>query len=232
MVDNPNDIMEGSYNLIVTAFDGKFSAQAKVSINCKNITRSSLRFQRFKYFTKVKENSNVAKNLIRLTVIGDEKNDHLHFRILNTNSNMFKILPSSGLIRTTDIPFDREKKSHYLLIVEVKSLSNSNRVDHCQVEVLVEDENDNIPLFVNLPYYFAVNSHSSQLDDPIGKVQAIDLDVGQNGLVNFSILSGDDKNLFRIDSEKGYIYLARKFESFDQMDFNLVIEASEGGNFN
>ena len=228
-VDQPNLITTDTYNLVATAFDGKFTAQTKVTVVCKNITRTSLRFRSSKFFAKVTENINVAKNVTRLTVIGDRKNDHLYFSILNADSSMFRILSSSGLIRTTGIPFDREKKNLYLLIVEVKSLSNPNRIDHCQVEVRVEDVNDNAPLFVNLPYYFALGTQSYQIDDTIGKVQAIDHDVGQNGYIIYSIISGDNKNLFKINPENGQISVTRALDELDQTEYNLTVQASDSG---
>lgn len=93
----------------------------------------------------------------------------------------------------------------------------------------MDDINDNRPIFVGLPYYF-VFSMESPSGTQVGKIQAIDLDIGDNAFVTYSLLSGDPKTLFNINSETGQISLSRKVDPLsDLMTYHLIVKATDFG---
>lgn len=230
-VSNADSLSEGLYQLHATVSDGKHSAQAVVMIESKPLPKSSLHFQRSKIIGHVLENSTEPKVVLHLPVVGTSIREHLHFSILTDNSDakLFQVNPTSGTVRSVGVPLDREKKAEHLLILEVRNIFHPKRIDHCMLNIIVDDLNDNEPLFVNQTYSLIVKSNFP-INEPIGRVQATDLDYGPNGFVNYHILSGDTKRLFSINPEMGYISLIRPIDlTKDELNYTLTLEAIDAG---
>lgn len=101
-----------------TVSDGQFASSTTVNVFVESIPKVGLRFAREKYFASVEENSTKIEDIAMVQVIGSELNEHMTFKILNP-TDMFRIKETSGVIQTTGIPFDREEKDNYILVVEV-----------------------------------------------------------------------------------------------------------------
>jgi len=200
-----------------------------VSITAEQIPRSSLHFTHEKFAGIITENTASVKTILMPTIEGNKLNEHLSFRILNPTS-LFRIARTSGAILSRGIPIDREDKSRYELAIEVRSMFVKTRVAHALVVIHVEDVNDNKPLFVGQPYYFVFNN-DYESGAPVGRVQAIDLDVGYNGMVTYSIVSGDANKLFAINPDSGHISMARSANpANDPLNYILLISAKDSGN--
>jgi protocadherin Fat 1/2/3 len=164
------DKIKSFYKLHVRVSDGKYSTIAYVYIKVENSENSGLVFQKAIYENSVAENSTKTQVVCVVNVLGTMLNEHVEFRILNP-TDMFKIGITSGAIETTGKRFDREEKDNYELIIEARSQvgglsGNENpRIAHGIVNITISDENDNCPIFVNLPYYAVVS-----VDDPKGSV--------------------------------------------------------------
>lgn len=161
------DKIKSFYKLHVRVSDGKYSTIAYVYVKVENSENSGLVFQKAIYESSVVENSTKIQTVCVMNVLGAALNEHIEFRILNP-TDMFKIGLTSGAVETTGNRFDREEKDNYELIVEAKSQmgeSQNPRIAHGIVNITISDENDNCPLFVNLPYYAVVS-----VDDPKGSV--------------------------------------------------------------
>ena len=117
------------------------------------------------------------------------------------------------------------------MVIEVRSVFVKTRVAHALVEIIVDDINDNKPVFVGLPYYF-VFGNDFQAGTQIGRVQAIDLDVGFNGMVTYSAVSGDPNQLFTLNPVSGHISMARSTNAAnDPLNYSLLISAKDSGNY-
>lgn len=235
---NPNDgtivttrhveKMKSFYKLHVRVSDGKYSTISYVYVKVENSENSGLVFQKPVYENSVVENSTRVQTVCIVNVLGTALNEHVEFRILNP-TDMFKIGLTSGAIETTGQRFDREEKDNYELIVEAKSQMGENqtpRIAHVVVKVSISDENDNCPIFVNLPYYAVVS-----VDDPKGsviiKVQAIDLDAHENGEVRYEMKKGHGE-LFKVDRKTGEVILKQTLEGHNK-EYQLLISAFDGG---
>lgn len=231
-VVDPTTISESSYQLHASVSDGKYIAQTLIVIEGKRLPRSSLHFERAKFTGHIMENDSRQNRVImHLPVIGAKIKEHLIFTILTSNaqSEMFDLVPTSGILRSKGLPLDREERSEYRLVVQVKSVFHPKRLDHCEVHILIDDINDNAPMFINRSYYFESNGKSWK-DDAVGKVTAIDHDAGPNGYVSYSIISGDPRKLFTINSDTGYIYMSRVLDTtIDELNYDLVVSASDAG---
>lgn len=165
------DKIKSYYKLHVRVSDGKYSNIAYVYIRVENSENSGLVFQKSIYENSVAENSTKMQIVCVVNVLGTVLNEHVEFRILNP-TDMFKIGLTSGAIETTGKRFDREEKDNYELIIEARSQQQivsseiqNPRIAHGIVNITISDENDNCPIFVNLPYYAVVS-----VDDPKGSV--------------------------------------------------------------
>lgn len=216
------------YKLHVRVSDGKYSTISYVYVNVENSENSGLVFQKPMYENSVAENSTKIQTVCIVNVLGTALNEHVEFKILNP-TDMFKIGLTSGAIETTGKRFDREERDNYELIVEAKSQmgeTQNPRIAHVVVKVSISDENDNCPIFVNLPYYAVVS-----VDDPKGsviiKVQAIDLDAHENGEVRYEMKKGHGE-LFKVDRKTGEISLKQTLEGHNK-EYQLLISAFDGG---
>lgn len=222
------DKIKSFYKLHVRVSDGKYSTISYVYVNVENSENSGLVFQKPVYENSVAENSTKTQTVCIVNVLGTALNEHVEFRILNP-TDMFKIGLTSGAIETTGQRFDREEKDNYELIVEAKSQMGENqspRIAHVVVKVSISDENDNCPIFVNLPYYAVVS-----VDDPRGsviiKVHAIDLDAHENGEVRYEMKKGHGE-LFRVERKTGEVILKQTLEGHNK-EYQLLISAFDGG---
>ncbi|XP_026535722.1 protocadherin Fat 3 isoform X4 [Notechis scutatus] len=222
-----NSLSKDHYMLIVKVSDGKFYSSAIVTIMVKEAMDSGLHFTQGHYSTSILENSTNVTKVAVVNAIGNRLNEPLKYSILNPG-NKFKIKPTLGLIQTVGLPFDREEQELYELVVEASRELDHLRVARVVVRVLIEDINDNAPVFVGLPYYAAVQVEA----DPgtlIYRVRAIDKDKGANGDVSY--LLKEDYGHFEIDSRSGSITLKAPFNSdLSNIEYLIIVIAKDGGN--
>ncbi|XP_065207257.1 fat-like cadherin-related tumor suppressor homolog isoform X3 [Planococcus citri] len=216
------------HKLKVTVTDGLFTSECIVNVKWEKSEDSGLVFQRSIYYGVVQENQTKITTVVVVNVIGSVLNENLVFSILNP-TNYFVIGKTSGVIRTTGVPFDRETQEYHQLIVQARSDDTergNSRVAHVPVNITVLDENDNSPMFVNLPYY-AVVSVDAEKGAVITRVHAVDLDKGENGEVRYELIKGHGE-LFRVDRKTGDVTLKQMLEGHNK-EYQLIIAAYDGG---
>ncbi|XP_050442855.1 fat-like cadherin-related tumor suppressor homolog isoform X2 [Adelges cooleyi] len=224
-------IKSSPHSLMVSVTDGKYSSQSTVNIIWYRSEDSSLKFQKSVYYATATENDTKVRFLCAVTVVGAHLNEHLLFSISNP-SKYFQIGPTTGIVSTAGIAFDREVREMYQIIVQAKSMDADNelRIAHVPVNVTILDINDNAPMFVNLPYY-AVVSIDAKKDDLVTKVHAVDLDQGENAAVRYELTKGPGE-LFRVSRSTGEIFLRHNLESQNNgrsNEYKLTIAAFDGG---
>nr|CAH8854004.1 unnamed protein product [Trichobilharzia regenti] len=164
----------------------------------------------------------------------------------------FTIDKITGIIRSRQ-SLDREEKSHYAFRVLVKDtrmrlteVSNSLSGSHgnsinsplpmnirytgtTTVTVIVDDVNDNWPVFIS-PNSTA-NTLAIAIDQKVtgyklAYIQAYDKDDGENGLIRYSILAGNNYGLFGLDSTSGLLYLSNPINQKDSNKDNMLHNSS------
>ncbi|KAE8629739.1 hypothetical protein XENTR_v10000576 [Xenopus tropicalis] len=218
--------LRSRYELTIRASDGRFSSLTSVKINVKESKESSLKFTQRSYSATVLENATKVKTLTIISPLGSRINEPLFFHILNPDPR-FKISPTSGVLSTTGIPFDREEEDLFELVVEVSDEQKPPTVAHVLVQVTVEDVNDNNPVFVNLPYYAMV-----QIDAPEGHlirhVTAVDRDIGKNGEITYYLKEHSQQ--FQI-GPSGEIKLKKQFDpDSSNKEYFITVVAKDSGN--
>ncbi|XP_058484035.1 protocadherin Fat 3 [Solea solea] len=224
-VISPN-LSKDTYRFNVKVWDGRFSSMASVTVLVRETIDSGLLFTLPVYSASVPENAPDVAMVTVVNTVGHRLNEPLKYTLLNPGGR-FIIRPTCGVVLTTGVPFDREERESYELVVEVNREDEILRVARVMVQVQVEDANDNAPEFVNLPYYAAVQVEAEPGSD-IFRVSAMDRDDGVNGEVTYS-LKEQHRN-FQVNRVTGELSLKRTFEAdLSNAEYKLVVVATDGG---
>ncbi|XP_067054992.1 protocadherin Fat 4-like [Acropora muricata] len=206
----------------------------QVLINVSDINDHRPVFSQHHYFVAVKEQQQ-AQVILNLMVTDRDIgiNAAFFYSILSGNSgNMFHIDSFNGALSTT-APLDREKEDSYILLVRVSdSLGNQSYgivfYDSAVIEVIVEDSNDNSPVF-NLSLYSVQIYENVTTGSAILQLSAQDQDVKTS--LQYSIVSGNSLERFFIDAYSGVLYVKNPIDRDppkNENAFLLTVMANDG----
>lgn len=213
------------YQLGVLASDGLFKDTATVRINTTNLTISDLEFEQKVYLASIAENQKTVHVLTALTTTGCYLNEPLSYSLLNPMGK-FSLSQTSGVLETTGVPFDREERDVYDLLVMVQDTRTPPRTATAQVKIFVDDVNDNSPQFLNLPFAMTI-PESAEPGDVLYQVTAVDRDLGENASIMYSL--EEDYGLFRIDPDVGDVSLQRPLDFETLNKYVLTVAAVDEG---
>ncbi|XP_051766320.1 protocadherin gamma-C5-like isoform X24 [Ctenopharyngodon idella] len=128
-------------------------------------------------------------------------------------------------------PLDREKKPMHQLMLTALDGGNPVRSGTSQINVTVLDNNDNNPVFEKNVYKIAIAENTKQ-GTTFLKVEAKDLDEGQNGEIKYSLgehTSDALRSLFHIDEKTGEIFLNGELDYEITPMYNIEIRARDRG---
>uniref|UniRef100_A0AAR2L2E2 FAT atypical cadherin 1a n=1 Tax=Pygocentrus nattereri TaxID=42514 RepID=A0AAR2L2E2_PYGNA len=121
-------------------------------------------------------------------------------------------------------PLDRETADHYTLNVTVYDLGLPQKSSSRLLDVKVTDANDNSPQFLQDSYSLEI-SENTAVGAEIIQVEAKDKDLGENGVIRYSILADTDQ--FAIDEETGVVTVKKPLDREVQSGFVLRIAARD-----
>lgn len=213
------------YQLGVEASDALFKDTATIQINTTNLTVSDLKFEQKVYLASIAENKKSVQVLTALKTTGCYLNEPLSYTLLNPMGK-FSLSQTSGILETTGVPFDREERDVYDLVVMVQDRRTMPRTATTQVKIFIDDVNDNSPQFLNLPFAMTIPD-SADPGDVLYQVTAVDRDIGENASILYSL--EEDFGLFRIDPDVGDISLQRPLDFETLNKYILTVVAIDGG---
>ena len=186
-VNNASVLYEGVFYLTVSVSDGNFTDQATVDIDCKPLPVSDLKFSQARYNASVLEGASTASDIAEVRAVGYSIGETITYSIV-TASDFFVISESTGIVSTlSGREFDRETVDRYEIVVQARDGGNPMpRVAQSVVLVEVDDVNDNAPKFTEESYFFVVKK-SVDVGASVGKVEAHDSDIGNNGEIKYVI---------------------------------------------
>ncbi|ESO87059.1 hypothetical protein LOTGIDRAFT_229249 [Lottia gigantea] len=123
----------------------------------------------------------------------------------------FHINSVTGVIRA-EIVYDREQVDSYLLQLVARDRGDPPLQSTRFLTVKILDVNDNVPMFpmsngVVLPYKFSLSEGLVTKGTSIGVVKATDLDLDEYSKIYYTIVAGNEKNWFNLDSNTGNLTL-------------------------
>ncbi|XP_053063248.1 cadherin-23 isoform X6 [Acinonyx jubatus] len=156
-------------------------------------------------------------------------NSVLSYYITEGNEDMtFRMDRISGEIATRPAPPDRERQGFYHLAVTVEDEGTPTLSATTHVYVTIVDENDNAPVFQQPHYEILLDEGPDTINASLITIQALDLDEGPNGTVNYAIVAGNIINTFRIDRHTGIISAAKELDyEISHGRYTLMVTATD-----
>ncbi|XP_063231568.1 DE-cadherin [Bacillus rossius redtenbacheri] len=140
----------------------------------------------------------------------------------------FKIDPNTGVI-TTQTVFDRDEpyrdKAEYL-VIRATDNGRPQLDDVCNMKVVIEDINDNFPVFDKVSYLESM-PQDTPTNREVMRISATDIDDGENSRVTYSL--EDNPGYFRIDSSTGVIFLDKPIDKDPGYMFRMTGRAEDHG---
>ncbi|XP_035482204.2 protocadherin-16 [Scophthalmus maximus] len=136
----------------------------------------------------------------------------------------FGIHRYSGGVSLT-APLDFEEKTWYTVTVRA---TDSQHQTEANITILVEDINDNAPVFTHDLYQVTLPEHTPP-GSAVVTVTATDRDSGDNGKITYRVMSSTQEG-FYVDPNNGTLFISHRAE-FDpeRPSVSVVIEARDGG---
>uniref|UniRef100_A0A671L952 Protocadherin-16 n=1 Tax=Sinocyclocheilus anshuiensis TaxID=1608454 RepID=A0A671L952_9TELE len=174
---------------------------------------------------RVPENTLIGTVITQVTGNDVDSGPALSYSLLldSDTQGKFGIHRYGGGVSLT-APLDFEDRTWYTLTI---SSSDSKQQSYANLTVLVEDVNDNAPVFSQDLYELTLAEHLPAGSSVI-TVTATDKDSGENGRITYRVVS--TKDMFYIDPSNGTLFIKQKVEFDSQRPSVLVvIEASDSG---
>ncbi|XP_035824401.1 protocadherin Fat 4 [Aplysia californica] len=214
-----------SVTLTVKAVVGGRSSTVKVDVNILDVNDEGPMFSPANYKFTVLEDTPVGSFIGQVNAIDKDSgsNGVVKYTLLDTgSSHQFSVESITGQISTM-AALDREVQGSVTLTVSAADLGSNSRSATAVVNIDIVDVNDNAPMFTAVKYMFQV-SDPAPVGFIIGTVSAIDGDMGDNGMVTYSLRNGTDQ--FDINAHTGQITLVSALTS---ADVTFIVRATDNG---
>ncbi|XP_068225068.1 protein dachsous-like, partial [Palaemon carinicauda] len=149
------------------------------------------------------------------------------YTILSGNKfGTFDINKTTGQVFTVR-EVDYEKVTEYILEVKAEDSTAINpQSSIIKVEIEIQDENDQSPVFEDDPITFSI-IESTAIGTPVYNFTATDLDSGDNGYIQYSLAQQTPKNAFKLDATTGLLTLMAPLDYEEHREYTLVVTASD-----
>lgn len=187
-------------------------------VGCKDISPS------------IKEESSLGTFVTKIKAHDSDIQDRIEYSFVVPSNERpkFKIDKFTGEIITNHI-FDRDEpireKEAY---ITVRATDNGRPAldDVCTFKVIIEDINDNPPVF-DKSKYNEFMTEDKQVGKEVMRITATDLDDGDNSVVMYELLTnkGNHHKYFRIDPKSGVVYLEKPIDKKPGSTYTINIRA-------
>uniref|UniRef100_A0A8C3SVN3 FAT atypical cadherin 4 n=1 Tax=Chelydra serpentina TaxID=8475 RepID=A0A8C3SVN3_CHESE len=185
----PLDINAGSYQVEILASDmgvPQRSSSFILTVSVHDVNDNPPVFDQLSYEVTISESEPVNSRFFKVQASDRDSgaNGEVAYSIIEGNSgDAFGIFPDGQLYIKSEL--DRELQERYILLVVASDRAVEPLSATVNVTIILEDVNDNRPLFnsTNYVFYFEEEQNGGS---SVGKISAVDKDFGQNGEVRYS----------------------------------------------
>ncbi|XP_016108572.1 cadherin-6-like isoform X2 [Sinocyclocheilus grahami] len=143
----------------------------------------------------------------------------------------FSVEPNTGIIRTALGPsdMDRELREHYQVVIEAKDMAGQKGglTGSTTVNISLTDVNDNPPRFTQSIYQISV-PELTKVGSSVGRIRAVDADVGRNAEMDYTVVGGDVLDVFDISTDRntqeGILSLKKPLDYEKKKSYTLQIQ--------
>lgn len=144
------------------------------------------------------------------------------------SKSFFSLNAITGVI-TTAQKLDREKMDRHYFQVSAKDQGDPPLESYMDLTIIVDDVNDNPPIFESSSYAKSI-PEDTDVGDPVIEVRATDDDDGKNSKITYSLQNGASPNsAFVIDARTGVITVQHKLDREKVDLYNLKVKAEDQG---
>ncbi|XP_051991493.1 cadherin-8-like isoform X1 [Xyrauchen texanus] len=204
-------------------------------IKVQDINDNPPQFTEGPYKGSVPEMSQVGASVTRVTATDADdpvygNSAKLVYSILE-GQPYFSIDQSTAIIRVALAGMDREMREEYLVVIQAKDMGGhmGGLSGTTTVTVTLTDINDNPPKFTKGSYEFNIPEDLG-IGRPGGRVKANDRDIGENAKSTYSIIGGDERDVFEIvndaQTQEGILRLKKPLDFESKKFYNLTVVAT------
>ncbi|KAM4834243.1 protocadherin-10 isoform 1-T1 [Thomomys bottae] len=237
-----------AYTLTVVARDGGAPALAtsrSIRVRVADVNDNAPRFSQPLYDVHVTENNVPGAYIYAVSATDRDEgaNARLAYAILESQiqgmsvATYVSVNAENGYLYALR-SFDYEQLKAFSFQVEARDAGSPQALaGNATVRILVVDQNDNAPAIVaplpgrnGTPAREAL-PRSAEPGYLVTRVAAVDADDGDNARLTYSLLRGNELNLFRLDWRTGELRTARRVPAKrdPQRPFELVVEVRDHG---
>ncbi|XP_065157447.1 cadherin-89D isoform X2 [Atheta coriaria] len=207
---------------------------ARVEVEVMDLNDNLPEFEADIYNISIVENLPNGFSVLQIVAHDQDQGDNAEFSFqLEDKSKAFVLDSKTGWLSVRDQSvLDRERRTAltmrvYAIEKNPSVVTDRDAASYVNVEVTLLDANDNNPTFIPNNIYDFVLGSETRVHDPIGKVHAIDPDLGRNGLVHYHIQKSANASYpFKIDLKTGLLTVASP-KSITVGRHLLFVEASD-----
>uniref|UniRef100_A0A9J8CP41 Cadherin EGF LAG seven-pass G-type receptor 2 n=2 Tax=Cyprinus carpio TaxID=7962 RepID=A0A9J8CP41_CYPCA len=221
--------LERQYVLTVTASDGTRFDTAKVYVNVTDANTHRPVFQSSHYTVNINEDRPVGTTVVMISATDEDTGENARITYFMDDSiPQFNIDSDSGAV-TTQMELDYEDQVSYTLAITARDNGIPQKSDTTYLEILVNDVNDNSPVFLRDRYLGSVMEDIPTFTSVL-QVSATDRDSGLNGRVFYTFQGGEDGDGdFIIESTSGIVRTLRRLDRENTPVYNLQAFAVDKG---
>ncbi|XP_060523658.1 cadherin-87A isoform X2 [Cylas formicarius] len=223
-------------NFTVVAFDSgipQLNTTATVMVNVVNLNDNDPIFAQNSYNVSIDENSPNGTFVLQVKALDNDSEEYgeVIYSLTGEHSNDFNIDAKTGIITVANsnlLDHELIKQCVVQVVARDNSPVNVRRSMTVPVYIKINDVNDNVPKFTSQEYEVDV-MEDVRLNPPVPLIHlnATDLDSGLNGNIHYSIIGGNENDLFLLGVDTGILYPHKSLIGRTGK-FHLVVEARDG----
>ncbi|XP_037068712.1 protocadherin Fat 1-like [Pollicipes pollicipes] len=179
----------------------------------------------------VPEDTAVGTILGRLDVRDDDLglSAELEYSLVEEDDDDARLLldPRTGVL-TLGRPLDREQQAMFNISVRATDGGTPQLSSTATVILLVQDVNDNAPEFTKKLYH-ATALENTTVGTEVLKLLATSRDSGVNAEISYSIIGGNEHNMFQINPKTGIVSVMSELDFERAREYMVTVEARDGG---
>ncbi|XP_055296378.1 protein dachsous [Sitodiplosis mosellana] len=223
------------YLLQITAQDRgspiTYQGTCNISIAVEDQNDSNPHFELSKYTVTVAEDVAIGTPILTVKATDADigSNAQIVYSLANETDWLFSVDNRSGVITTTGA-LDREKTRVFnFMVVATDGGLYDAREQSVPVQIVIEDVNDNAPIFEKYPFKNQISTFV-QPGQKLIQVSATDIDEGANGEVVYSLASDSMNDKFRLNPSTGILTATKSLSEDNGRLIHLKIVARDKGN--
>ncbi|XP_051552991.1 cadherin-6-like [Myxocyprinus asiaticus] len=227
------------YSLRAQAVNKKTSLplepETEFIVKLHDINDNEPKFNKEMYTASVPERSHIGTYVTQVTAqdADDEMFGYSAKLVYSISQGhpYFSVEPNTGIIRTALGPsdMDREQREHYQVVIEAKDMAGQKGglTGSTTISISLTDVNDNPPRFTQSIYQFSV-PELTEAGASVGRIKAVDADIGRNAEMDYTVVGGDGLDVFEIitdrNNQEGILTVKKPLDYEKKKSYTLQIQ--------